>query len=138
MASQSLPAELGGLNESFCTVFRIFSVYVPVMCYIWHMPSGTYTFCNITSYWHNDITNDVIMCTHSWSRNLLDIKGAVHQGGEFCSQDLLGFGPFEVCTGSDASRAPLWSEPIIFKCKGCLSCVLSAMCVLTHVSTLSQ
>ena len=59
------------------------------------------------SFWHDDITNDIIMCMDGRSHDLLGIKGAACSGGWFCYQDLLGFGPFKVHTGSEMSGVSL-------------------------------
>ena len=56
------------------------------------------------SFWHDDVTKDIIhMCSRS--HDLLGIKGAVHSEGGSVTET--GFGPFEVCTGSDVSGASL-------------------------------
>ena len=72
------------------------------------MSLGTYIFHNVMLFWHDDITNDVIIHTYGRSCDLLGIKGAMHNGrGWFCYQDLVGFRLFEVHTGSDMSGASL-------------------------------
>ena len=71
------------------------------------MSLGTYVFHDVMSFWHDDVTNDVIICMCGRSCDLLGIKGATHSGGWFCYQELLGFGPFKAHTGSDACGASL-------------------------------
>ena len=126
---KAYPSSLADFSQFSC----IFRVSAPVTCRIWRASPGTYVFCDVTSFWHNDVISEIITCTCGWSHDLLGIKGSHLKGGGFCSQDL-GLGPFKGHTGSNVSGASLWSEPTICNCKECLSCVLSTMCVLIHAS----
>ena len=105
--SPSLAGPMGVFLCHFWAISRIFNRSVLVTHHTWCTSPGTYIFRDVTSFWHDDITNDVIICMCSRSHDLLGIKGATHSGGWFCYQDLLGFRLFEVCTGSDASGASL-------------------------------